>query len=108
MFLTESIHLESFDLGNQTPFVKSIQIFDPPVSGLPQSQFSMSNPGSSPTRTTLVANVDIGLIAPDSKLALRARVGGKRYRVIYMYMYVYLCMGGCVYVGGCDLKAQRL
>ena len=79
VFLTESIHLESFDLGNQTPFVKSIQIFDPPASSLPQSQSSMSNPGGSPTRTTLVANVDVGLIAPESKLVLRARVGGKRY-----------------------------
>ena len=94
----ESIHLESFDLGNQTPFVKSIQIFDPPASSLPQPQLAMSNSGGSPTQTTLIANVDVGLIAPESKVVLRARLGGKRYRTVHVYIHVCMINGSMILV----------
>lgn len=76
----ESLELLEFDLANQTPFVKSIQIFEPPVSSSATrgvSEFA-SPSSSSSSKVVLVANMEIGLIAPDSKVSMRVRVGGKK------------------------------
>ena len=66
------------DLANQTPFVKNIQLFDPPAQGL-QGRLSEYITGPlSASRTNIVANLDLGIMAPDSKIVLRARLGGKK------------------------------
>ena len=61
-------------MANQTPFVKNIQIFDPPVLASPGSEFI--SPSS--TKAIIAANMDIGLLAPDSKLTMKVRVGGRK------------------------------
>ena len=74
--IIDSLELTEFDFGNQTPFVKNIQIFDPPTQNTPGNEFQSPSTGS--TKTVIVANMDIGLVAPDSKLVFKARIGGKR------------------------------
>lgn len=71
----DSLELLDFDLANQTPFVKNIQIFDPPVLASPGGEFI--SPSS--TRAIIAANMDIGLLAPDSKLTMKVRVGGRKF-----------------------------
>ena len=69
---TDSLSLVEFDLANQTPFVKNIHVFDPPL------QHSGAAPSSPSSRCKLVANMEIGLVAPSSKIVLRAKLGGKK------------------------------
>ena len=83
--IIDSLELTEFDFANQTPFVKNIQIFDPPTQNTPANEFQSPSTGS--TKTVIVANMDIGLVAPDSKLVFKARIGGKRW-VIYIYIYI--------------------
>ncbi|XP_003385799.1 PREDICTED: uncharacterized protein LOC100638002 [Amphimedon queenslandica] len=84
----DNLELIEFDLSNQTPFVKSIHVFDPPSSlissllptdsNILQSSTTNNSSSSNANKAFIVANVDVGLVAPDSKLVLKARVGGKR------------------------------
>ena len=83
--LSDNLELIEFDLSNQTPFVKSIHVFDLPSSLSnslsptdTQSSGGATNNNNTNTKGVIVANVDIGLVAPDSKLVLKARVGGKK------------------------------
>lgn len=68
MFYVESVEILELDLANQTPFVKTMKVTDGPSS---------SNPSRDSSRTTLVANLDVGIMAPDSRIVLKARLGGK-------------------------------
>ncbi len=76
---TESVRLIECDLANQTPFVKNIQFLDPPSSSVhgAMDDYSFSDPNCT-TRKTIIANLDVGIRAPDSRLVVRARLGGKR------------------------------
>ena len=82
--LSDNLELIEFDLSNQTPFVKSIHVFDLPssLSNSLSATDTQSSGGATNNNTNtkgvIVANVDIGLVAPDSKLVLKARVGGKK------------------------------
>ena len=69
-----------FTLGSQTPFVKHIQLFDDPActSKISGRDYIMGAGLDSHSQQTIIANLDIGLQAPDSKLVLQARLGGKR------------------------------
>ena len=69
-YYVESVEILELDLANQTPFVKTMKVSDGPSSLNPSGDHSSS-------RTTLVANLDVGILAPDSRIVLKARLGGK-------------------------------
>ena len=72
------VELVECDFATQTPFLKNIQLFDPPSQD-PQRGASeyLTGPQSSDS-TNMVVNLDLGIVAPDSKIVLKARLGGKR------------------------------
>ena len=65
-------------------------MFDPSESNCSKSNLS----GSSPTKTIMVANIDLGLAV--SKAVLRARVGGSWYGAIHIYLcdFIYSMQAG--------------
>ena len=67
---SEYVELVELDLADQTPFVKNIRI----------SSFPSGNDITSYPTATLVTNLDLGIMAPDSRILLKARLGGKWYR----------------------------
>ena len=73
--VTESVEILELDLANQTPFVKTMKVSDGPSS---------PNSSGNSSRTALVANLDVGIMAPDSRIVLKARLGGKWSEVMFL------------------------
>ena len=68
------LELIELDFANQTPFIKNIQIADPTTPTDDNSPL-----GPSPKSSILVINLDVGLVSPDSRIVLKARLGGRRF-----------------------------
>lgn len=67
----DKIEVVEVDLGDNTPVLSNIR-----VTELPTSVGAVSD-DSNPSTCTLMMNFDITLPCPDSRIVLRARVGGK-------------------------------
>ena len=59
------------DLGEQTPVISNLRLLDPPTS-------SKGVASSSSSCCTMVALFDLTVPSPDSRIVLRARLGGKK------------------------------
>ena len=77
-FFTEILNVVEFDLANQTPIVRNIRVLDPFTSTLQVPTGDYATEAQNPNQRLMTLNMDVGLRAPNSKVVLRARIGGKR------------------------------
>ena len=70
--ISDKVEVVEVDFGPQTPTVANMKLSD-----LPTSKTKSSDLDSSST-CTLILNFDLSVSSPDSRIVLRARLGGKR------------------------------
>ncbi|XP_064394544.1 uncharacterized protein LOC135341813 isoform X2 [Halichondria panicea] len=69
----DSVELVECDLSDQTPVISNVQVLDPPHSTKKSDSVDIGE-----CRRTMLVNFDLSLPSPDSKVVLRARLGGKK------------------------------
>ena len=79
---TESVELSDFSLGENTPFVKFIRVFELLGSRKAASWMSVSQPPPGLpqfAKYQVILEVDMGLYCDDFKMIFQTRFGGKRW-----------------------------
>ncbi|KAK3749842.1 hypothetical protein QZH41_015501, partial [Actinostola sp. cb2023] len=80
----ENMELVEFSFGKKTPFLKNVKVFEnidegdsPDVPATSQNAFKPPDDIQKRQRHLLVLNMDLCLHAPDTKIIIRVRLGGK-------------------------------
>jgi len=78
------MELVEFSFGKKTPFLKNVKVFEnidegdsPDVPATAQNAFKPPDDIQKRQRHLLVLNMDLCLHAPDTKIIIRVRLGGK-------------------------------
>lgn len=78
------MELVEFSFGKKTPFLKHVKVFEnidegdsPNIPATPENSVQPSDDIQKRQRHLLVLNMDLCLHAPDTKIIIRTRLGGK-------------------------------
>ena len=83
-FFAEAMELTEFSFGKKTPFLKYVKVFEnidddesPNIPASESNAFSPPSDMATRQRHLLVLVMDLCLHAPDTKIAIKVRLGGK-------------------------------